>query len=198
MILSRNVFLWTVGIIVFLILGVGGIWFTCRPGFCGSCHEMKADFNSWKSSVHQNVNCIQCHVEPGLIHLIVDKAKSSKSLFYHLTGDYEKPINKESKLASEIANESCFLCHTERRDQSLGHGLLFKHEAHLKIRMRCTECHNRVAHEIKGYENLITMESCKERCHDGKALNNRCDFCHNPSFLQKEFQKKEKNSKKVF
>lgn len=194
MILSRNVFLWTAGIIILLALVVGGIWFTCRPAFCGSCHEMKADYHSWQSSVHQNTNCIQCHVEPGLIHLLIDKAKSVKSLYYHLSNSYEKPINKESELASEITNESCFLCHTEGRDQSLGHGLLFKHEAHLKIRMRCTECHNRVAHEIKGYENLITMESCKERCHDGKALNNRCDFCHSQAFLQKE----KKSSKKAF
>lgn len=194
MILSRNVFLLVIGFIALIVLFVGGIWFTCRPAFCGSCHEMKADYISWKSSVHQNASCIQCHVEPGLVHLLIDKAKSSKSLFYHLTNSYEKPINKESELASKISNESCFLCHTEGRDQSLGHGLLFEHEAHLKIRMRCTECHNRVAHEIKGYENLITMESCKDRCHDGKALNNRCDFCHNRSFLVKQ----EKKSKKAF
>jgi nitrate/TMAO reductase-like tetraheme cytochrome c subunit len=155
---------------------------------------MKADYASWKTSVHQNTGCIQCHVKPGLIHLLIDKAKSPKSLFYHLTGGYEKPINKESELASEISNESCLLCHTEGRDESLGHGLLFKHQAHLKIRMQCSECHNRVAHSIKGYENFLTMESCKERCHDGKALNNRCDFCHSQSFLLKASQKIKSNS----
>ncbi len=185
MILSRNVFLFLIGGALLILVGIGGIWFTCQPGFCGSCHEMKADFKSWQTSVHQNTGCIQCHVEPGLLHLLVDKAKSPKSLYFHLTGGYEKPVNKESKLASEISNESCLLCHTEDRDESLGHGLLFKHEAHLKIRMRCTECHNRVAHQIKGYEDLSTMESCKERCHDGKALNNKCSFCHLDTFLRR-------------
>ncbi len=194
MILSRNVFLLFVGLIALIVLFAGGIWFTCRPSFCGSCHEMKADYISWKFSIHQNTSCIQCHVKPGLTHLLIDKVKSFKSLYYHLTNNYEKPINKESKLASKISNESCFLCHAESRDQSLGYGLLFKHKAHLKMRMRCTECHNRVAHDIKGYRNLITMESCKKRCHDGRALNNRCDFCHRQSFLQQE----RKRSNKAF
>lgn len=194
MILTRNVFLAITGITALIALLAGGIWLTCRPAFCGSCHEMKADYVAWKSSTHQNTSCIQCHVKPGLTNLLIDKVKSIKSLFYHFTGGYDKPLNKDSKLASEISNESCLLCHTEGRDESLGHGLLFKHQAHLKYRMLCTECHNRVAHPIKGYTNFLKMESCKRRCHDGKALNNNCDFCHSQSFLLKAKKKVKKSS----
>lgn len=185
MIFSRNLFLIILAVSAILIIGGAGAWYSFQPSFCNRCHEMKKDFSTWEASAHRNINCLSCHVEPGLVHLFIDKIKASKSLYYHLTGRYEKPINKENELASEISSESCLQCHTLERQMSYSSGLKMNHAAHMKIRMRCSECHNRVAHELSSYQNLATMGSCQERCHNGKALSNDCSLCHIQSFLRK-------------
>ncbi len=185
LVISRNVFLLS-ALAFFLVLGfVGGIAYTCRPQFCSFCHEMEADIRAWKESNHRNVNCISCHVEPGLIALLKDKMTvAPKSLILKITGNYEKPINKESKLAKDISDESCLQCHT-LKNITPSQGLKIDHEAHSKLGMNCTKCHNRVAHEIKGYENFLTEESCFS-CHNGKVLKNDCIICHTEGFLQKK------------
>ncbi len=192
---SRNTFIAVVIILVLIIGGAGGIAFTCRPQFCSYCHEMKPQIDSWKVSTHRNVNCIACHVEPGLVALLKDKLTvAPKSLFLKITGNYEKPINEESKLSEHMSNESCLQCHPMAREVTPSPGLIISHEAHKKINMKCAQCHNRVAHNIKGYENHLSEEYCFT-CHNGVALKNNCELCHTSSFLAKNKNKRSGSQK---
>lgn len=182
-VLSRNFFLFSVAVVAILVLAVSGIAYTCTPGFCSKCHEMKDDFQSWKLSSHRNVNCITCHVKPGLLNLLIDKATvAPKSLLAKINGDYEKPINKKSDLSREIENENCKQCHTLKIKSSLSRGIKMNHLAHDNLGMRCTQCHNRVAHKIKGYDDYSVRKSCFE-CHDGKVVSNKCEVCHSETFV---------------
>ena len=41
-----------------------------QPGFCNSCHIMNDYYDSWKTSTHSEVNCLACHLKPGLMGLV--------------------------------------------------------------------------------------------------------------------------------
>jgi nitrate/TMAO reductase-like tetraheme cytochrome c subunit len=181
---SRNAFIATMILILLIIGSAAGIAFTCRPQFCGFCHEMDPQISSWKVSTHRNVNCIACHVEPGLIPLLIDKVKAVKSPYYKIFGGYEKPINHSSRLAGHMHEESCLQCHSRIKEVTPSHGRKIDHEAHEKINLHCTECHNRLAHQIEGYEDHMEMNFCLDECHDGVVIKNDCEVCHTDSFLE--------------
>lgn len=194
LVLSRHLFNFIVTVILLLIFGAGVIYFTSRPAFCGYCHVVRPDIEAWRESTHRNVNCIACHVEPGIIALLKEKVLAVKEPIVYFTGRYETPINKGSELAEHISNETCFRCHGVRGKENIG-GLYMNHQAHEKY-LKCAECHNRVAHNIKGYKDNISMQFCF-RCHDGNALRNDCELCHTESFIEKGLEKLKKEKEKT-
>src|SRR5659263_269911 len=39
-----------------------------NPAFCGkNCHIMRPYYDSWRTSSHADVKCVECHYEPGII-----------------------------------------------------------------------------------------------------------------------------------
>ena len=57
------------------------------PFFCGMCHNMKVYVDSWKSSSHRQVDCIECHYKPGLANHLKGKWQDGQlSLVYFVTG----------------------------------------------------------------------------------------------------------------
>lgn len=187
-VMSRRSFILMVVSIFALLGAAGGIAFTCRPQFCSYCHEMAPQYKSWQASTHRNVNCISCHVEPGLYNLIKDKMTTGmRSLVLKITGNYPKPINKNSHLAEKMKDDVCDQCHTIQKITP-SRGLKMSHEDHLKTKLTCSTCHNRVAHNIKGYKNHMSMEFCLE-CHNGRVLGNECTLCHTDEFLKGQKKK---------
>lgn len=154
---------------------------TLKPEFCRTCHEMKSNYLSWQKSPHQGVNCLDCHVEPGLVNLLVAQAKASKELFLYLTGGYEKPINKGSKLSKRLSSETCLSCHPE---QGLKSSLAVKidHKPHTREGMNCSYCHNRVGHPgLRYYQERMNMRFCLD-CHRKKKGPTQCEACHPEGF----------------
>jgi cytochrome c nitrite reductase small subunit len=172
-----------------LLGGAGVIAFTSRPAFCGTCHVMEKDINAWKKSTHQNVNCIKCHVEPGLIPLIKDKIMAVRHPLTLVFGEVEEPINKRSELAEKMHDESCLQCHPLRKSREYD-GVIMNHRAHFG-KVKCAVCHNRVAHPLRGYTNNLSMNFCFT-CHNGKALRNDCILCHTEKFIQAYKEKRKK------
>jgi nitrate/TMAO reductase-like tetraheme cytochrome c subunit len=170
-------------LLLLLILagGAGVIAFSSRPAFCSTCHLMDKDINAWEKSTHQNVNCIKCHVEPGLIPLIKDKIMAVKHPVTLIFGNIEEPINKESEVAEKMHDESCLHCHPLRKVKKYD-GIIMNHEAHFE-KVKCSVCHNRVAHPLKGYKNHLSMNFCFT-CHNGRALRDDCTLCHTEKFVQ--------------
>ncbi|MBK8550119.1 MAG: NapC/NirT family cytochrome c [Ignavibacteria bacterium] len=50
----------------FLVLFAIAAEYTSRPSFCPTCHYMETFYQSWKTSAHNKVDCVECHFEPGL------------------------------------------------------------------------------------------------------------------------------------
>ncbi len=170
---------------------------------CGSCHTDQ--HRSWKVSSHKNVNCRDCHVEPGIAGALKGQAQGVRDLLVALTrGTHITP--HEDPLP--ISTQNCRDCHgailfvnelgyEDLPENSLkGQGLVIGHRAHIeKYGMECVECHRGVVHRdpdaVGKYKtNWPLMKKDCGRCHDGtfsrrfqltvSSVDNRknCTVCH--------------------
>ena len=151
--------------IVIVVLGVFLVFaaatavmeFTSRSSFCGTCHEMNTQYTAWAQSSHQNVDCITCHVEPGLINLLQHKVGSLKQVYEHFTDTAPENI----KLPEPITQEICLSCH-ENSPGSYESRLWGKiHNTHTKREIACSSCHRSLVHaaspEAKGTSISVCM-----------------------------------------
>lgn len=120
-------------------IAVGVVNATSQPEFCGSCHEMQPQYASWQESSHRNVDCIRCHVEPGVGNLIKHKLGAVVQVYEHFTGTYPQPI----KLKEELPASICLQCHSS---VATGTGSKFPHPPHLQANLNCATCHAGLVH----------------------------------------------------
>lgn len=134
---------------VLAVLGLGGIGYTSRPQFCGSCHEMEANYKSWQTSAHRGVDCLKCHVDPGPTALAKRKIAALGELYGHFTGNYQKPIR------ARVNFQNCLSCHNgsskdpRAKDITTTQGpqaAAFPHDDVISGKISCLECHQKVAH----------------------------------------------------
>jgi nitrate/TMAO reductase-like tetraheme cytochrome c subunit len=159
---------------------------TSQPQFCVSCHIMQPYFDAWKTSKHNDVQCIKCHIEPGIQGTIKGKFVAVSMLVNYATGLY-----KRSKPWAEISDVSCLQggCHETRLLQGVEDfkGVRFDHRPHLtEIRrgskLRCTSCH---ANIVQGSHISVSESTCF-LCHlmpdtTGQMTElAECKKCHTP------------------
>ncbi|MBE0447713.1 MAG: NapC/NirT family cytochrome c [Actinobacteria bacterium] len=165
-----------IAIVALGLFGYGAIKFTSTPGFCYNCHEMHPAVDNWKESVHAEVTCYACHMEPGVVPLLVHKVKAYKEIIAHFTV-FNKPnppkIHAQEK---EPVNESCGRCHSFNRTMGFGGGLNVPHKLHIDKKLKCTTCHGRVVHG-DAKERSPKMELCM-KCHNGETAPDACGVCH--------------------
>src|SRR5690349_15303756 len=92
---------------VFLLANVGLVEATSQSGFCKSCHIMEPYYASWKHGAHKGVECVKCHISPGLDNFVAAKLNGLGQVVddvLHRTG---KPSASVSHLACTRAG-----CHT--------------------------------------------------------------------------------------
>jgi len=187
-----------------------GIAYTDTAGFCNLCHSMKPYYKALQKSAHGRFPCMACHApKGGAGALTVEHVMSYQLLLAEYVTGYEKPINPENKWGIEhIEKEQCTRCHNlETRkvtpSESVPNMTSLTHIQHLKAGLRCTTCHNRIAHkalddgeieyekEEKGpsfkYKNFLTMKDGCWRCHNpekpytapnGATAPTGCTVCH--------------------
>src|SRR5208282_819291 len=93
-----------------VIMAGAATWYTSRPEFCNSCHNMEPYYESWKKSKHNTVTCIKCHVPPGLAGEIRGKIMGLVQLLkYETASAGPRPF-------AEIPDASCLRsgCHETR------------------------------------------------------------------------------------
>lgn len=157
------------------------------PGFCTKCHFMEPYAEAWEHSSHKNVNCVDCHYEPGLRPVVQGKINGLVSVVKYVTKTYAIKPN------SEISDVSCLRsgCHDRMELHSeitFKNDIKFNHYHHLKnLRrgklLRCTTCHSQI---VQGEHITVTESICftchfKGRNRQGVGIG-RCMICHdNPS-----------------
>ncbi len=159
---------------------VGFLEYSAQPGFCNNCHNMEPYYESWLTSSHNEVRCIECHYPPGIRAEAMGKVQAANQVVKYLTRTYsEKPW-------AEIEDAACTRegCHLQ---QELGvvsfMGVRFDHQAHLgELRrgkqLRCTSCHSQI---VQGEHLTVTQSTCS-LCHfkdqpPGQPLGG-CLSCH--------------------
>ncbi len=177
----------TTAIVVTAAVSIGGgatfvaLEATTRPEFCRSCHIMEPYYDSWASSSHKNVSCVECHYEPGLLETFEGKFKALSQLAKYVTS------TEGSKPWAEVSDYSCMRsgCHSTRLlEGEIRFGRIrFDHRDHLiglrrGEKLRCTSCHSQI---VQGNHLTVTPTTCY-LCHfksDGKTKpNDDCNTCH--------------------
>lgn len=190
--------------VAIVLLGLYGtaMTITSTRWFCNdACHNVHADNkNQYYASSHNNVSCMACHypVQLDPVRFALDRVDKLLDIYPTITGTFELPLNKYSRIGLEMPSEQCLQCHAGGRDDSPGPGMKMDHKAHAEREINCTICHNRVAHRqtpkltLKGNayaEDFMTMRACF-RCHvlsdpspaPKYAASGACDTCHTAGF----------------
>ncbi len=140
---------------------------TENPEFCGkNCHIMRPYYDSWSTSSHNDVPCVDCHYKPGLIGHIEGKINGLMQFYQYETSseDYS------GKLFAKVMDKNCLVCHEKRIFSSnvSYQGINFSHSSHLLetkrgIQLTCTSCHSMLVIGMKEHQS-VTDPSCKQ-CH---------------------------------
>ena len=171
-------------LLIFIALVIGA-WsvkeITESALFCGNtCHIMRPYYEDWKSSSHNHISCVQCHLTPDEGHQFVPQFRALAQVASYLTRTYGRHTR------AEVSDSACLRedCHSKRllegKVQFL-RNVLFDHSPHLqqlrrgKI-MRCTTCHSQVA---MGSHITVSEGACFT-CHfkERNPSTTRCQLCH--------------------
>lgn len=202
---------------IFLFAGFSGLKATSSSKFCSSCHDMKPEYYTWKASTHSEVECTNCHIEPGVKNLAKDKANGIVQLYKNVTNTYTAPI----QMPKDIPNSACDRCHNmKNRDVTPSGDLIIPHDKHLAKDIKCIECHSGVAHGKisernvtfkSDYEKWDTslgkammkdvkfispkMDTCMD-CHEARGVSTECKTCHSTAMVPNSH--KQPNFKAVY
>lgn len=140
---------------------------TENPAFCGkNCHIMKPYFDSWKTSSHNDVRCVECHYEPGFVGHVKGKINGLMQFYKYQTSDEDY----SGKLYARVLDKNCLVCHETRIFSSNIYYLNtnFSHKNHLllpkrNIDLTCTSCHSMLVIGMKEHQR-VTDPSCGQ-CH---------------------------------
>jgi len=176
--------------ILFGLAGLGIFGFTMievtgQPAFCNSCHFMNPFYESWKVSSHHEVNCMECHFEPGFMGYVKGKSVAPAHLANYVLG------RAPTKPNATVRDASCMRSHCHSSEDlvpgNVDFGTVkFPHDKHVGqivdgMKISCGMCHNR----IEGNEHFKVNRGVCFTCHflrrDGSESNlvqTGCQGCH--------------------
>lgn len=172
-------------LMVFAVVSIMAIEVTGQPGFCKSCHIMEDYYDSWQASSHSQVNCLDCHVEPGLAGYVKGKIEGLAQAVDVAVG------RVGTKPHAIVADASCLRsgCHStaELLEKTLDYrGIRFTHQGHINtvvggIKVTCGTCHS----HIEGPEHFSVNHNACFTCHflggrgeNGRLAHTDCRSCH--------------------
>jgi len=90
---------------------VFSFFYTSRPDFCSTCHNIRPYYESWKRSTHKEIGCPACHFNPGAFNYVKRKLLAVSEVVQSVTNTYEP------RPRSRIPGECCLRerCHHPNR-----------------------------------------------------------------------------------
>ena len=180
---------WSVRILLLIAIAVifsgGAIVITGQPGFCNSCHIMNPYYESWEHSSHSKVNCLDCHLQPGLTGYAKGKINGLAQAVACVVGRVGTKPN------ATVLDASCMRpeCHSSEElvSKNLVYGgMKFTHQVHIEhevdgIKISCGLCHS----HVEGEEHFSVNKEVCFTCHflkgskgDGRLVQTGCQSCH--------------------
>ena len=172
-------------VVLMLLMGLP-IHITGQTSFCNSCHIMNNYYASWQSSSHEQVNCLDCHLQPGFGGFIKGKINGLAQAVDCAVG------RMGTKPSATVVDASCLRsgCHDVERlsKQPVEYKKYkFAHEKHIGnnvdgIQINCTTCHN----HFEGEEHFSVNTQACFTCHflendetSERLVDTKCQSCHN-------------------
>ncbi len=130
---------------VFLAFGPPGLYAKSEsPEFCGSCHVLATESETWfHSGAHRGIKCIDCHLPNDNLahHLWAKGLEGVVDVFAFHTGFFSEPIQLSAG-GAKVVEANCRRCHAE---------LLSR----INEERPCWDCHRRMTH--KGTGTIATL-----------------------------------------
>jgi nitrate/TMAO reductase-like tetraheme cytochrome c subunit len=107
------------GLIIFFIVSSGFLFgnfkayeYSESAEFCGTaCHTMDPQWVRFEVSSHSNVECVKCHIGPGMSFFVRSKIDGLRQVYAMITDSYARPINSPVHNLRP-ARETCETCHS--------------------------------------------------------------------------------------
>lgn len=165
--------------------------YTSEPIFYEKFYSGEFYYQAWAMSTHAEVQCVQCHVEPGFGNYLRFKANATAEFYRNFLVGAQEPQG----LDTEPKNVTCERCHSPARIVSPSGRLLIPHQKHvygIKAKLKCIDCHTNLVHrENPRMHNTPSMMICMG-CHrkavpksekekvqaKGDLPTADCDNCH--------------------
>ncbi len=149
-----------------------------NPKFCVSCHLMQEAYDAWENSVHNKINCHECHY--------ASPAEQNRMLFMTLI---QKPEAVEERHGKVIVPwKYCFKCHWEREPGFEAAPNIAKSRGHAKHvfmeQVECAECHAYIEEDKTGLHEFLPNDRFCLKCHEDTEVHGlgmealACLACH--------------------
>jgi nitrate/TMAO reductase-like tetraheme cytochrome c subunit len=92
--------------------GVSMIQWTETADFCGRCHTMAPELTAYHLGTHRDVDCGECHVEPGIMGWVESKLAGTRQLVGVVIGNYPTPIHPPDHQLLPSPADTCQKCHS--------------------------------------------------------------------------------------
>jgi cytochrome c nitrite reductase small subunit len=195
-------------LVLLVVAGYATVEATSSSSFCGSCHNMKPEAETWKASSHSQIACKECHIQEGVVNYAKAKLNGLKQVVDYTSNNYEAPI--AMKVGKEIPNETCEKCHDMKtRNVTTEDDIIIPHDKHLAKNIKCVTCHYDVVHgdvsdrgvtyksdydkwnDALGKQMMSDvkftqpkMEDCI-KCHEARKVSTACKTCHSTGMKPK-------------
>jgi nitrate/TMAO reductase-like tetraheme cytochrome c subunit len=153
------------GVPAFLLGNVAVVEITSHSSFCKQCHLMGSYYDSWHNSAHAKVECVKCHISPGVDNYIHAKLNGLGQVVDDLL---HRTSTKPSAAVDQISciRSGCHSVPTLVSRKTDNGRFKFDHGSHIDveyagIKMQCGTCH---AH-IKGDEHFEINTAACITCH---------------------------------
>lgn len=153
-----------IGGVGFIALSAVSVEITSTNKFCNSCHIMEPYYTSWKHGSHKEVDCVKCHIAPGVGNFMSAKLNGLGQVVDDVLS---RTSNKPSASVSQF---SCTRsgCHTQEtlKLKKIDNGTFkFSHdkhlgEKHLGVEINCTTCHSHVKGDTHFEVNTAVCLTC--------------------------------------
>jgi nitrate/TMAO reductase-like tetraheme cytochrome c subunit len=147
----------------FVAFSAGSVELTSQSWFCNSCHIMEPYYSTWHTSSHKDVECVRCHIPPGLNNFVSAKLNGAGQVVDDL-------LNRtNTKPSAVVSDASCTRagCHSieKIKTTTIDKKFKFDHGKHLGleyqgITIHCTTCHSHVKADKHFDVNLTTCITC--------------------------------------
>jgi len=163
----------------------GSIVVTGQPSFCNSCHIMNPYYDSWQTSSHSEVNCLDCHLQPGFAGYVKGKINGLAQAVSCIVGRVGTKPNATVQDISCLRSE----CHSTEELVSKEidyNGIKFTHKNHVTkvvdgVTISCGTCHSHF--EGDGHFNVnnnvcFTCHFIKDSTSNKRLVQTSCQNCH--------------------